>query len=99
MRGNGGGSATAWTVRALRTGQVVAAALFGAAIALHLVGQASVGAVAASAAVVVVLATPAFALFAAMVDARDSGHATALLAGAVLAVLSVATALAVFIGR
>ncbi len=88
----------AWTVRALKSGAAFALALFLSAIALHLVGHPAADK-AALLGVLALIATPAISLAATALEAWARERQTALLALAVLAVLSVATALALFMSR
>ena len=88
----------ALTVRALRAGSAFALALFLSAIVLHVLGSA-IAESAALLGVVAIIATPALALLATAAEqwARDRSIAT--LAVAVVGVLTVATGVALLIGR
>ena len=86
------------TVRALQSGAAFALGLFLSAIALHLVGSA-VADRAALLGVLALIATPAISLAATVFEAWARERQTALLALAVLGVLSVATGLALVLGR
>lgn len=88
----------AWSVRALKSGAAFALGLFLSAIALHLVGHPAAEK-AALLGVLALIATPAISLAATALEAWARERQTAVLALAVLAVLSVATALALFMSR
>ena len=87
-----------WTVRTLRLGQVVAVGLFVLAFAATLAGNSEAAALMASAAVVTLIATPAISLAATVLESWRRGRPTALLAVVVLAVLSLASGLAILVG-
>jgi hypothetical protein len=88
-----------FTVRALQLGELVAVVLFGVAILAHLAGSTGQATFVGTLGVVMVIATPALALVATMVEARQSDRATVLAALLVLGVLTVATGVALYIGR
>jgi hypothetical protein len=87
-----------WTVRALRTGAAFALGLSLSAIVLHVIGSA-VADKAALLGVLALIATPAISLAATVFESWARERQTALLAVIVLVVLSVATGLALVIGR
>jgi len=88
----------ALTVRALRAGSAFALALFLSAIVLNLLGN-DVADRAAFLGVVAIIATPALALLATAVEQWARDRSVASLAVAVVGVLTVASGIALFIGR
>lgn len=93
-----GQAPVSWTVRALQGGAAFAMALFLSAIVLHAIGNDAADR-AALLGVVALIATPALSLAATALEAWARERQTALLAIAVLGVLSVATVLALLLGR
>jgi drug/metabolite transporter (DMT)-like permease len=87
------------TIRALRGGQLAAAAFFGVALVAQLLVQEQLSMTAATIGVLVVIATPAVSLLATIVEARRTDRPTVIAAALVLAVLGVATGVALIIGR
>lgn len=87
-----------WTVRALKSGAAFALGLFLSAIALHLVGNPAADK-AALLGVLALIATPAISLVATALEAWARERQTAVLALAVLGVLTVASALALLVSR
>jgi hypothetical protein len=86
------------TVRALRSGGGFAVALLLSAVVLHLMGS-DVANRAALLGVVALIATPALSLAATALETWKRERTTTLLAVIVLGVLTVATGLALFVGR
>ena len=82
------------TLRALQTGAAFVSSVFVTALVLHLIGS-DVAERAAELGVFALVATPAFALLAAAAENWNRERATALLALTVLAVLALATAVAI----
>lgn len=87
-----------WTVRALQSGAAFAVGLFLSAIALHVMDNDAADK-AALLGVLALIATPAFSLVATALEAWARERQTALLAVVVLGVLSLATGLALLLGR
>ena len=88
----------ALTVRALRAGSAFALALFLSAIVLDLLGS-DIAERAALLGVLAIIGTPALALFATAVEQWPRDRSIATLAVAVVGVLTVASGIALFIGR
>ena len=88
----------ALTIRALRAGSAFALALFLSAIVLDLLGN-EIADRAAYLGVVAIIATPVLALLATTVEQWLRERSIALLALAVVGVLTVASGIALFIGR
>jgi hypothetical protein len=88
----------ALTIRALQSGGAFAVALLLSALVLHVMGS-DVANNAAVLGVVALIATPALSLAATVVESWTRERPTALLAVIVLGVLTVATGLALSIGR
>ena len=88
----------ALTQRVLQAGAIFVSGLFVTALVLHVLGS-NIAERAATLGVVSLIATPAAALAASAIEHWTRERATALLALAVLAVLGVATAVAVIIER
>jgi len=86
------------TIRALQMGAAFAISLLLAAIALHALGY-DIAERAAFLGVVALIATPALSLAATFVESRTRERPTALLATAVLAVLAVATVVALLLSN
>ncbi len=87
-----------WTVRALQSGAAFAMALCLSAIVLHVIGS-ETAENAALLGVLALIATPALSLVATAFEAWARERQTALLAVVVLGVLSLATGLALVLGR
>jgi amino acid transporter len=87
------------TVRALRAGQVAAAAFFAVALVAQLLAQEALATTAATLGVLLVIATPAVSLLATIAESWRKDRPTLIAAGLVLAVLAVATSVALLIGR
>lgn len=92
------GAPIALTIRTLRAGAAFAGSLFMAAIVLHLVGS-DVAERAALLGVMALIATPALSLAATSIETWAKDRPTALLAIVVLAILAVATGLALLLNR
>ena len=86
------------TVRTLQAGGAFASALFLAPIVLHFIGS-DIAERAAGLGIAAIIGTPPLSLLATAVETWSEDRPTALLALAVLAVLGVATGVALFIGR
>jgi hypothetical protein len=83
-----------WTARVLLLGTLASAILFGAGFLLGIAGYQQLGTVASNAGVVVLLATPAFALITTMAELRETQPQASVLAVGVLGVLAVAVGVA-----
>lgn len=86
------------TIGVLRLSQIVAGGLFVAALLLQVLGSNLAESLAVPG-VIVVIATPALSLLATYAESWRRDRAVAVLAAAVLAVLAVATGVALFLGR
>jgi hypothetical protein len=87
------------TVAALAIGTIVAVSLFVAAYVVRIAGHPTLSDTVATVATIVLLAIPAVALIATAAELRRVQRSAAILAGAVLAVLVLASALALLASR
>lgn len=87
------------TVRTLVAGTILAVAIFAAGFVLRLLGQAAASDALSTAAVIVLLATPALGLVTTSVELRQAQKAAAAMALVVLLILGAATVIALLLAR